>query len=1174
LSPVVFGPAAEALFRLGEPTAVSAGAGSGKTTALVELVLRLLDGRATGTPCAPSELAAITFTERAAGELRERVRAAVAEKVRAAAAAGEVQDRAAWVERLRGLDRLVAGTIHAFCGRLLRERAPEVGLDPDFEVVDEAQASAWLSAASREAVVAALDEGRPAARALAAAPGAGTRGLAGWIAGLVRERASRGDEGPPALAEGDAGVASEARLRLLAGAQALEAARGLAASEGASALVEAVARARVGLRPEDLDGLPTMAGLGRLRALGAAARTKAGRGLPRALAEARDAMKEADETFQLAAADALAVPQRAELAALLMEAERRYAAQKRAARAVDFDDLLLLARGLLRGDAALRAELRGGLRALLVDEYQDVNPVQQSIFELLCQPGPVGDRGPILVAVGDLKQSIYRFRGADVAVFARLIRRFEGGEGRVLRLTENHRSAPAVLELVNEVSARALQPPAGEAPRDDELSFAPADRLQARRAEGARPACELLLDGAGGSAADRRLREARALSARIRQVVSGQAGIFVRELGEEGGPERLRIPRPGDLAVLFRRLTQLGPYERALREAGVPFRLARGGGFYQASEVRDVGELFASLADPGDALSWAALLRSPACMVSDGALLVLSRVGLTRLHRLTPEALDAELARAAGQVGVAGEALLPKDERARLLRFLSVWRKLSVLRDRLALPDLLARAVEDLDLDAALLASPDGERRAANLAKVLALAIRAGKALVTPAELAAHLRAMATRPPREPEADLEAGDAVALLSVHQAKGLEWPVVFVPDLGARGPSEARPLLLDGEGRLCTALFDPAREEFLKTGSLEAAREAERRARSAESRRLLYVALTRARDHLVLSGEAGKGESWRRHLEDALAEAPELARLLPIEEVLSAPVLAAPVPAGSALSPPSPPALPGEAPLVAVRLAVTELSEFARCPRRHLLGRVLGIPEPVGSATPPADDPSRATTRGTLAHAMLAEADLGAPPLERRAQLAAAATRRGYDPDGPGVRRILGEVLRFAESAAGRPLAEAARQGRLSREVPFLLRLKGGGPTAVYLVGALDALLRGPGGELTVVDFKYATPRPGSAERYRLQLCAYALAAQRAHPRARVRAVLQFLRGDQRRVDLTPSTEELRRFELSAPGWGVEAARAREVSPAELGREQPRCRAEGCGYVARCFPGERG
>ncbi len=1050
-------------------------------------------------------------------------------------------------------------------------------------MADEERSAGWIAAAARGAVVAALDAGRPEARLLAAGMGAGGgRGsLPTLLAGLLRERATRGESGPAAPSPADEAGAGEARARLLDAAEALLAERGAAATAGARELLEGVGRALEALEPGDREGPLEAGALARLAALGEALR---GRRVLKAdgpaLRAAREALAAAASALLPLAADVLAGPQKAELARLVGEAEARYAALKAAARTVDFDDLLLRARDLLRGDAALLVELRGRFRALLVDEYQDVNPVQQEVLELLAAGGaePVapgaGAHGPVLVAVGDLKQSIYRFRGADVAVFARLIRRLEAGAGRVLHLSDNHRSAPAVLDLVNEVFARALQPPAGAPPRDDEIAFTDRDRLVPTRGEAARPACELLVDPDPGAAAERRAREAAAIAARIGALVSGVAGVEVRE--RTAGGERPRRPRAGDVAILFRRLTQIAPYERALRAAGIPYRLARGGGFYQAPEVRDAGELLATLADPGDALAWAALLRSPACAVSDGALFLLSRVGLGRLHALPAEALAEEVAR------VAGPGAIAPPEWARLRRLLSVHRELAALRDRLSLPDLLARAVEALDLDAALLAAPDGERRAVNLEKLLGLAARFAGDGGGPGDLARHLRTLAASPPREPEAELEAGSAVALLSVHQAKGLEWPIAFVPDLGARPRADTRRALLDRGGRLCAALLDPVREEALDTAGLRAARDDDRRAAAAESRRLLYVALTRARDLLVLSGEASGAESWRGMVEAALAARPDLARRVPVAEAATAaagPPLEAGPPAAEPLAPPpSAPRLAAPPPATPSRVAVTELAEYARCPRRHLLGQVLGVPEPRGaSGASPADDPGRATARGTLAHAMLAEADLGAPPLERRAQLAAAAARRGYDPSVPGVRRILAEVSRFADSAAGRALALAAREGRLSREVPFLLRLDpepSGAPDrapAVYLVGALDALVRERRGDgLTVVDYKYATPRPGAAERYRLQLLAYVLAASRAHPGARVRARLQFLRGDHRAVDVTPSRAELDGFATLAPRLADEARRGGgDRSPAALGRDEARCRAEGCGYVARCF-----
>jgi hypothetical protein len=257
-----------------------------------------------------------------------------------------------------------------------------------------------------------------------------------------------------------------------------------------------------------------------------------------------------------------------------------------------------------------------------------------------------------------------------------------------------------------------------------------------------------------------------------------------------------------------------------------------------------------------------------------------------------------------------------------------------------------------------------------------------------------------------------------------------------------------------------------------------------------------------------------------------------------------------------------------------MAVTSLAEYARCPRRHFLGSTLGLPEPrAESGGRPDDDPARATARGTLAHAMLAEADLAAPPLERRAQLEAAAVRRGYDPRSPAVRRILAEVARFVEAPPGRALAALSPRGALRREVPFLLRLDGEAGATCYLVGAIDALAVDVRAKVaTVVDYKYAVPRAGAVERYRTQLLAYALAAGRAHPGFTVRARLQFLRGDARAVDVTPSQGELARFAADAPVLAAEAARGGGERPPEaLGRSAERCRAEGCGWVPRCHLG---
>ncbi len=1160
--------AALELFELRGATAVSAGAGSGKTTALVELCVRLLSGQATGTPLDPGEVAAITFTEKAAAELVERLRKAVARRTARAAGGPEA---AAWSERLRCLDRMAVGTIHNFCGRLLRERALEAGLDPEFTVLDEASAPPLLAEAARGAVVAALDEGRREARALCAAFKADE--LSSLVAALVAERSVRGLRGEQPVAEGPVAAVEAARVALLEAAANFLAARGEARTATAEAAVERVARASEPIGEEERRGPLTPAVVARLVALGEAAHpAPRGKNMER-LQAASSELKAAARALPALAAEAWGRAQREELARLVLEAERRYRAACQARRGLDFDGLLTATRDLLAGNRGILGELRGRLRALLVDEYQDVNGVQQAIFELLTAPLDGLAPGPIGVAVGDLKQSIYGFRGADVGVFAGLVERLGANGGRVLHLTDNHRSAPAVVALVNELSRHALQPPEGQAPRPFEIAFTPADRLVAKRPAALAPAAELLDDGGGGTSAERRGREAAALATRILALVSGRAGVPVRERVERDGQlrERPRRPRFGDVAILFRRTTALGVYERALRAAGIPVRLARGA-FHQSPEVRDLGELLASLADPGDELAWAALLRSPLCAVTDSTLLVLAGHGLAKLHA----AAEAELA------GLP----MTGPERLRLGRFLAVWRALRPLRDRLAPHLLLGRAVEALDLDVALAAGPDGDRRRRNLEKALSLARAFGERGGTAMELATRLRWLAAQPPREPEADLDEADAVTLLSIHQAKGLEWPIVLLPDLGAPPRGDTGRARLDARGALCADWFDAGQADFVRTPSLEAAREDARRAADAESRRLLYVALTRARDLVVLSGEGKQKKdgtrtfpAWRGLLEEAVGGDPSLVLRVPFAEVgtaahgppVEAPPEAGPLPPLAVLAP----RLAPPAPASPIRLAVTQLAEFARCPRRHHLTRVLGLVEPAGlHGGAVDDDPARATARGTLAHAMLAELDLAATGPARQAQLAAVSVRRGYDPGGEGVVRIRDEVSRFLASPPGQALAEAAGSGRLRREVPFLLRLDGagaGGPPACYLDGAIDALVsHGGGGPLLVLDYKYALPRAEAAERYRLQLAAYALAASRAHGGAPVEARLQFLRGDLASLDVTPTSEELSDLARAAPGLAWEVATGTgDQAPSALGRDRARCLGEGCGFVERCF-----
>ncbi len=1119
--------AALALFEATGSTAVSAGAGSGKTTALLELLRRRLAGIGAGEPLAPRDVVAITFTERAGSELVDRLGHELADGVRALRSAGDEERAVRLATALRELPSMAVGTIHGYAAALLRLHPLEAGIDPDFAVLDEEAAGDLLSAAALQGAMAALDRGDESSRRLATALG-GARALADAAATLVRERATRGLAAPPEGVPGDPEVVERARDGLLAAASGLAALAGSATTasgrEALSGLVARLDEVRSASRHDAPWGEAE-----RLSVLPAATKGwRTGKRDPPELLAARARLEEAGGLLRLAAAELAAAPAAAALASVVGDVERRYAEARGRAGSLDFDDLLVRARDLLRDVPAVQAEVQARVRALLVDEYQDVNGLQAELFELLAPADGGAGPAPLRVAVGDAKQSIYRFRGADVSVFASLIERLGAGDGQVVHLRENHRSTAGVVDLVNAVF--------GADPAALGVPFGPEDRLRSTREDGELPAAELLDEGPAGTGEERRALEARSVAARAAELVA--AGR-----------------RPGELAVLFRRLTHVGVFERALREAGLPVRVARGGGFFQAPEVRDVGELCASIEEPGDEVAWAALLRSPLCGISDGSLVALARRGLAGLPDVEPRDAGAVLDEARGDAA-------PEGEGSRLGRFLETWRELRAARRRLDAGELLELAVRRLDLEAALLSGPDGQRRAANLRKAVSLARRDAGRGASPADLSDRLRRMALRPPREPEADGGEADAVALLTVHQAKGLEWPVVFVPELAARPPSAQRRPVLDERGRVAVPFHPEGGDGAEETATTARLRAAATAAEVAESRRLLYVALTRARDRIVLSGAGGRitTGTWA----DVMSRAPPalLPRRPAPEHLPPAPA----APAGDAAPGLHPPRLRPALPPQPLRISVTGLAEYARCPRRHWFVSQVRLPEPRidGGGD---DDPDRATARGTLAHALLAEVDLAAPPLERRALLAAAASRRGEDPGRPGVRRILEDVDRFLSAPAGDRLAAAFREGSLRREIPFLLRLEGAPPC--YLEGALDALMVNDDA-VEILDFKYASHHPGAEERYRVQLAAYSLAASRAFPGRRLRAAIHFLRPPVE-VDVTPSPAGLARLASEVPALALAAARGdgRDLSPAELGRDADRCRAEGCGFVARCF-----
>ena len=1045
---------------------IQAGAGTGKTHRLVSLCVELL-GRSPD-PLPPARLCAITFTEKAAAELKDRLRRRVDGL---AEGASEPELSRFWRKVRRELGLAQVGTIHSLCGQILRRHAAAAGIDPGFQLLDEARSRRLLAAACETASLRALEgalgpEAEAAARRLCAEMGLRTPGQfgSGLADELVSVLAAMGESGAtvasvpaqplPAALDDD----GRARRELIAALASLRAALQPAR---ASKTAQAAAEALSAFRAEALAYAP-----GELASawpvLRAAHSKLPGRTGP--LAEAVGAAREAFEALLDADAGVRGAALAADFALVADHAAAGYRELK--AGALDFDDLTRLSRDLLAQHPAAREAERQRIGVLLVDEFQDTSRAQ---LDLLCHLAPQG-----LVVVGDRKQSIYEFRGADVAgAQAFAARMLAGGAEREV-LRESRRSQLPLVELGNLLFSKAL----AASGRPFDTPFSAEDALTAFR-PGTECCAELIdVPGAGVEA------EAELVARRIAALLQGPV-------------------RGGDVAILLRKFTNLETFRRALLRRRIPHLVYKGRGFHEAREVLDLVALLTVAVDPDDALALAAVLRSPLGPVSDDGLVLLARADGRR-------GLDRRAL-------VDRPALAPDDEEAtvRLARLVGALQREV---DRLGPAALLEAALAETDYVAACAGGLYGEQAAANVEKLLSLARAAELRGESVRAFLSSLRELADEEAREAEAavvDERDPHAVRLLTVHAAKGLEFPVVFVPEC-------ATPSVLGGAERV---LIDPdlglalkARgadgdRRFGRHGKAVAGRKKEREL--AQSRRLLYVAVTRARDLVVLSGRAAKNqESWRGFVDQIAAEAVQrgLLRILRDAVAPEIPAQRAPVdperigelPAGQ-----HPAVLRVEAGAAAaqplVSAPVTQLADAMACPRRYQLLHELRLEEHPDREPGPADPLESAIALGTLAHRLLELAPLRLDGAARRAELTRLLALEGEDPAEHA--EVLDAACAFLDSPLGRRMAEAPPD-RLRRELPFALRLAPEGGPELLLRGQIDALLL-DGGAATVVDYKLSQARDPA--RYAAQLDAYALAASELVERSvPVRSGIVFLR----------------------------------------------------------------
>ncbi len=1015
---------------------VEAGAGTGKTRALVDRIVALV---LAGTDV--ERIAAITFTEKAAAELCDRVRSGLEASLSSRGADAERVARA-----IDSLDRAQISTIHAFALRELRFFAAEAGVDPDFRVLDELQAQRrrqerWRIfleelAADPEAVD-AFDR----VLALGLRPSE--------IEQLVAELSARQE-----IARLLEDAASSVEAPTWPNVESLAAELQSLVQRGPQDEL----RRRVERLRDLLRRLPAAAAGEREALLGAAGETL---GLKFGVGRKADWDGEVDKVRTAAqrARDkllaTLAACRARALAGLLPYLIRfvREDGEERAREGdLTFDDLILRTHDLLRERADAARSLRQRYEVLLIDEFQDTDPLQVDIaLAFATEPGAGRIEQGRLFLVGDPKQSIYRFRRADMAVYAHTRGAVEAADGGFPQLSMNRRSRGVVLAWVNAVFAGMIGPGA-----DLEIQPAYQPVFGDRSADLHGPGVAFMGGSVSGmNAGELRRMEARQLAAQCRAAL--EEGWQV----EDGGATRPAAYR--DIAILMPTRGLLGQLERALGAHNIPYRVEGGSLIYRTQEVRDLINCLAAIDDPADEVAIVAALRSPAFTCSDVDL-ARYRASGGRLNYLSPDIETRD--------GPVGDGL----------RILSGYHESRH-------DGSLAALVERLALERGLIEAGMLDRGDRNSFRRARFVIEQARAFEEggPESLRSFVSWMERRT-AEVMLDQEGAaldddeDAVRVLTIHAAKGLEFPIVFVAGLGASPNRQGDALYADRDAREAAVAIGSKERRFV-VGPADSLSRREDEHDRAEAARLLYVATTRPRDHLVVClyhSERAKQCAARRLIEHG---AREQATPLPERD-------------------PGPPV--ARRPFEDLDVAVPDITvdEFesgrgallvAARTRRYTSATALGreAKDEATDATEPWARGRGGTRIGRAVHATIQSLPLDADEASVRAFARAQAVAEAVPERASEVERLV-RAARASEAAA-----RARTASRALREVPFALSLDG-----VVLEGFVDLVIEGPDG-LEIVDWKTDDVSKGEvAERlqeYALQAGLYVLGLERATSR---------------------------------------------------------------------------
>ena len=1145
---------------------VVAGAGSGKTRVLVERFLQLLGDN---PEWRINSLVAVTFTREAAFEMRHRLRQTLERRAR--------ENKAShWARRLAQLDSARIDTIHGLCADLLRANAAQAGIDPKFAVLDENESAILLDDVVYDAL-ATIDA--PLSTLFAHYDGF-------KIEEALRQTSLVNAEYAPVPEDADAlfrrwerewaDLVFDARRKLLNSAElaAIHTLDAIAADDKLAALaaqywryLEQIDEAKDALEITQLMTVCHAEG-----AVGNKGSAKAWGGVE-AKKEAADTLRQlrqrigetlkeiGDPPAEIDRATAAMLPLWQQL---LRKVRTTYRRRKRENAQLDFDDLERLAAQLLQQDS-VRKRYRGAeFKHLLVDEFQDTNAAQWQIIRSLADL----QRGGSLFVVGDPKQSIYQFRGADVSVFNHVRSQIaDHAAGSARLLSTSFRSHRPLVEQFNALFAKVLVRDESSPVKDFEVVFdkpmsasradapaLPAITLQLLEAEERNEVGNVVLDHGGRRktrpADELRRWEAFEIAAQIKRMIAEERPVFCKET------RQTRAIAYRDAAVLFQSMTNLTLYEEVFKAQDIPFLTVAGRGFFDQQEVWDMLELLRFLHNPADDLSLASVLRSPIFAFSDDLLFALRLPNEHAAESREPLPLWQAL-RIASQHSMPGVA---ENDLPAIKHALEILGALQSLAGRVTISELLRRALALTNYLAILTGLPDGDRRRGNVEKLLQLAEDSGK--ITLGKFARYLADLTAREAREGEAALEPGNAIRLMTAHASKGLEFPLVVLADASwERGDSGAPTVQVDPDYGLSCSIYSADSNKYESGFAHRRNRRLQALKEAAERKRLLYVAATRAQDYLLISGVVKQNRAgfwtsrgWLKLLMPAL-DLTDIPRELQQRRVF----------AGCHLQIQMPPAPPGP-------------QRFGHSARSAaMLWDAKAGTDDYPPLMPPLMRPLQIDSGQTPGHISASQiAHLGAWRHGSNAVERRQSARRYHDIALTGmseddyerafeqhrnwarlIGRILHEVLRFAEfSLANAPSEDLIRsiaweqgltnaadlrdarheisrllreftgseayqwiesaraaQSPLYTELPFLFRTK-----AFVVHGVIDILLQRGDGEWVIIDYKTDRVAEGEftkhAKRYRMQLALYAAAAQEQLRLARPPlAYVHFIRGNQ-------------------------------------------------------------